>query len=853
MNTLQSLSQIFQNRLFRIPDYQRGYAWLETQLVDFWEDLTNLQPDRNHYTGLLSIKPMPREQIDEKDRWLLQTGYQPYHVIDGQQRMTTFVILLNELLLYTRNLPENEGKSDTDIYLGYDSLHSIKEKYISRVCPPTGIVTTYIFSYENDNPSAEYLKYRVFLAEHAGTVHETYYTRNLKRAKEYFAQKIDELCKQEGTDSIRELFLKLTTHLMFNIHEIDDDYDVFVAFETMNNRGKKLTNLELLKNRLIYLTTLYKPSVLPQDQANALREQINDAWKEIYYQLGRNEDEPLSDDDFLRAHWIMYFAYTRRRGDDYIHYLLNKFSHRAIYENAVPQPFTEGETTEASDKYEDDDAEMASDDVAAADSSPLSPKEIASYVNSLKEIVQYWYYSFFPDQMKELSSEERLWIDRLNRLGIGYFRPIVAVSLLPRFRKADRIELLKAVERFLFINFRLAVYQSSYKSSDYYRKTRMLYFGEVSLPAITADLNAVTDRNAVPSDALQLFLSRMNNRFNTADGFYSWHELRYLLFEYELTLAEKYKIQKLEWAVLSRVVKDKVSVEHILPQTPTKYYWQNQFRQFTSEEKRILAASLGNLLPLSRSINSSLQNDGFEDKKKRAYTNGCHSEIEVAQEKDWTAEKIYERGMKLLSFMERRWGFRFGDGQKEELLHIGFIHDGREIPPEIEQVPETRPRKESEHGETKSEHVANLILNWARKKDKEGKLHLDLSKSGRRGSHFTTDGVSAILPPNTEKNSAWNTQHYYYFEIENSFGKSIYTQFTVCSKNMSSEILSKCERINEAFPSNHPEKDWTWRVHFKTERFYITESVTDEQIVNYLEVSYIELQKFEERLVKLFE
>ncbi|MBS3948990.1 MAG: hypothetical protein KGZ57_11975 [Dethiobacter sp.] len=34
------------------------------------------------------------------------------------------------------------------------------------------------------------------------------------------------------------------------LHEIEDDYDVFVAFETMNNRGKKLTNLELLKNRL---------------------------------------------------------------------------------------------------------------------------------------------------------------------------------------------------------------------------------------------------------------------------------------------------------------------------------------------------------------------------------------------------------------------------------------------------------------------------------------------------------------------------------------------------------------------------------------------------------------------------
>lgn len=85
---------------------------------------------------------------------------------------------------------------------------------------------------------------------------------------------------------------------MFNLHEIDDDYDVFVAFETMNNRGKKLTNLELLKNRLIYLTTLYDDEVFDEKDKSALRKKINDAWKEVYYQLGRNKSVPLSDDDF---------------------------------------------------------------------------------------------------------------------------------------------------------------------------------------------------------------------------------------------------------------------------------------------------------------------------------------------------------------------------------------------------------------------------------------------------------------------------------------------------------------------------------------------------------------------------
>lgn len=36
---LQPLSLLFQNRLFRIPDYQRGYAWQQSQLIDFWDDL----------------------------------------------------------------------------------------------------------------------------------------------------------------------------------------------------------------------------------------------------------------------------------------------------------------------------------------------------------------------------------------------------------------------------------------------------------------------------------------------------------------------------------------------------------------------------------------------------------------------------------------------------------------------------------------------------------------------------------------------------------------------------------------------------------------------------------------------
>ena len=95
MNELQNLSQIFQHKIFRIPDYQRGYAWQDLQLRDFWEDVINLQTERYHYTGLLSLRVLSRSESQKSgndDTWLLKSGFKAYHIVDGQQRLTTFVI-----------------------------------------------------------------------------------------------------------------------------------------------------------------------------------------------------------------------------------------------------------------------------------------------------------------------------------------------------------------------------------------------------------------------------------------------------------------------------------------------------------------------------------------------------------------------------------------------------------------------------------------------------------------------------------------------------------------------------------------------------------------------------------------
>ena len=160
------------------------------------------------------------------------------------------------------------------------------------------------------------------------------------------------------------------------------------------------------------------------------------------------------------------------------------------------------------------------------------------------------------------------------------------------------------------------------------------------------------------------------------------------MFEYEYSLMETTGIKKITWELFAKSEKDTVSVEHILPQTPDKWYWRNQFRQFIQnpQEMAVLTGSLGNLLPLSQSINSSLQNESFEEKKnptgqrKRGYSSGSNSEIEVAKEQDWDAIRIHERSIRLLDFMSKRWNIPLTDDQKKKLSFDQFILDGRTIP-----------------------------------------------------------------------------------------------------------------------------------------------------------------------------
>ena len=691
MNELQSLEDVYNKKLFRIPDYQRGYAWGKKQLIDFWDDLISLDGNRLHYTGVLSIKKVPQEtwQHWDEEKWLIEKRrFIPYSIVDGQQRLTTTSIFLQCLVEAIVKLPENLGLKDDEIYLGSYNLKEIKEKFIVVSQPPLHAIKTYKFGYEVDNPSFEFLRHKIYNEPNAGKVDETFYTLNLENAKLFFQENINAIIEETGEAILEELYEKLTQKFMFNLYEIGDDFDVFVAFETMNNRGKKLSDLELLKNRLIYLTSLYPNSEVKENDRNVIRKNINQAWREVYYQLGRNKMHPLNDDEFLRAHWIMYFKYSRKKGNDYIRFLLDEyFSPKKVLEKVEVKVESLAKIYEQTEvDIEDEDETFVEDEPVTLLTSKLQIKEINEYVLSLKSAARHWYNTFNPENNNDLSNKESVLLDKLNRIGIGYFRPLVmAAYCSSSVAVDDRITLLTHIERFIFVVFRLSRAMSNYRNSSYFNVTREVYNGKKTvkdvLNLLEEDLKWTKQEDG--NYKYSYFKDYIYRKFKSGgSGFYGWNGIRYFLFEYEEHLMQQRNQPKISWKYFIKSTKDKVSIEHIYPQTASANCWSLGFDDLSEESKKYYNGSLGNLLPLSSSINSSLQNDCFNDKKnikkddkgnviRSGYSNGSYSEQEVALEAKWHPEEIEKRGLKLLTFMELRWNINLGsDKNKKDLLHL---------------------------------------------------------------------------------------------------------------------------------------------------------------------------------------
>ena len=616
-NNLKTLPEIFiSNKTFRIPDYQRGYAWGEKQLNDFWNDLANLNETRVHYTGMITV--------EEKNKNI-------YYVIDGQQRLTTIIILLKVLL----DKFEDKWIGDEN---GYEKEDLIKT-FLFKKSGKEQKVTKPIFGYEKDNPSDCYFKKKILEIEDSNCDsinYESIYTKNLSNAKKFFEEKIKKFSQKE----IEQLILKVLNQLKFNLYELDDELDEFVTFEIMNNRGKPLTTLELLKNRLIYLTTLFKD--YSKEEIEKLRNDINNSWKIIYEYLGKNPKKYIRDDDFLKDHWIMYFTYDRSRANAEKEFLLEKY-------------FTQNRVLL---KYNDNLKVKQKKEI-------LYYTDIENYVKNIKEAVKVYFYMLNPEQ-SPYSNEIKEWLKKLNIIGFRAFKPLI-MAVLMEYKNLEKDKILKVLqlaELYIFIVFIISNRRGDTGNNRFYKYANEFYKNkdiDKLIESIKDEL--YKDENKYKWINMNNFIDEIEDLFKYNDGWYSWKYLNYFLYEYEIYLQkEKFKedCQKIKWDEINRE-----SIEHIYPESSNLECWKDIFK---GKNKKYLH-SLGNLLLLSTSKNASVGNKCFNEKKER-YKSGSYSEIEVAQYEKWTPKEIYERGMKLLDFLSKRWELEISEEEKEKLLFI---------------------------------------------------------------------------------------------------------------------------------------------------------------------------------------
>ena len=107
------------------------------------------------------------------------------------------------------------------------------------------------------------------------------------------------------TKWLEQLYSKVADQLQFSLYEVEEESEVGVIFEVMNDRGKQLTNLEKVKNYLLYAASALN---ITPDNKKTLTDSVNQAWAGILKQLmAANLGSPANENQLLRANWLMEY------------------------------------------------------------------------------------------------------------------------------------------------------------------------------------------------------------------------------------------------------------------------------------------------------------------------------------------------------------------------------------------------------------------------------------------------------------------------------------------------------------------------------------------------------------------
>lgn len=521
------LSQEF---FFRIPEYQRPFSWEGDNFEDLIDDMISASKDQEYFLGTIVLQKM-----DDRGN---------YEVVDGQQRLTSLMILLACMRDKVKD-PEFKAGIQDKILQKKNVVDGIPEKVRLEV------KDRQIFS---------------DIVVKMGGSQEKRREKDLPEPEWRYVQAVNIFCKR--LDSLNEEMMhKLITFLNQKcvvIYLATSTFDdAFRLFTIVNDRGKQLRRIDVLKSMN------FAPDVVTR---KSVRDRIAQKWEELEKDVGEATFESVF--HLLR----LILLKDKPQGD-----LLKEFQDRVFAKGTV----TKGEPfVDLVFRY----IELYKKVFEERD---IVPEDAPAHLK---------YRSLIHIMDSEFKASE--W-----RACVLFFADKFNAEFTYEFcLKMEKIYLQQWIqgvrkdERYGDYSKILGLIESSRRPHDV-------------INGISYDEKAILDGV-------------------TAKNLYGAGFCKYVLLRLELVASEHDVAKEF----------NANSVEHVLPQTPeTTGYWASHHN---ISEIRDYVNSVGNLVLLSKSKNSSAKNFDFQTKKDRYLKNRISDyprSIQVLSYNIWDKNTILKR------------------------------------------------------------------------------------------------------------------------------------------------------------------------------------------------------------------
>lgn len=224
--TEENVNSLFGNKVqYKIPLFQRHYVWdEEDQWKPLWNDIKNRFSQQGiHFTGTLVVQKVDQSDNDERSK------NEIYEIIDGQQCLTTFQIIFCVFRDLAEEIEYEDLEDEANRYILNRSLKAPRdsnERY--KLIPKDLDKNSFLQLVDRD------------VDESSGRIREAY---------NYFKIAIADYV-QKDSNKMSALFETISDNFGFVQILIDPEDEPEKIFESLNARGKRLLQFDLLRNNL---------------------------------------------------------------------------------------------------------------------------------------------------------------------------------------------------------------------------------------------------------------------------------------------------------------------------------------------------------------------------------------------------------------------------------------------------------------------------------------------------------------------------------------------------------------------------------------------------------------------------